>query len=298
MKRTFILALLLCLWVAPLYAAETGDNGIEPATESIQAAGSENTDFAKEDAELIFARIFAGHLEKAETGDADAMVAVGLCYINAEGVAEDSAKAMEWFQKAAKLNNSSAQYFIGKMYYEGNGVKRDYDEAFAWFQKSAAQNDPKGYTGLGLAYYRGRAVKRDYALAQEYFSRAAEMGYAEAKAHLALMYYNGQGVKKDQKKAFELNLQAAEGGSTLAQYSLSKMYYRGKGVKKDMIEAYKWISVSRFMGNDSEDAMEHMNMVSKWLSSPDFDIAKDRASQWLNDHGVIRRAPLLKFRWF
>ena len=86
-------------------------------------------------------------LEKADKlGHPDAPRALGLLYINGDGVAKDYAKAMEYFQKAFQRGNYVAAYDIGAMYKNGEGVPRDIDRAAAYFLIAAK----KGY---GLAQY-------------------------------------------------------------------------------------------------------------------------------------------------
>lgn len=235
---------------------------------------------------------------KAAANDAAAQTAIGVYYLEGEAVGRDYELAMQWFEKAAKQNDSSAQFYIGLMYSEGLGLKRDYIAALEWYEKSASQNDAKGFYGIGLLYFRGKGIKRDYTTALEYFHRAADLGYPDAYAYLGIIYEKGLDVERQLDTAFQANYLGAESGSLLAQYNLSRMYYKGRGVEKDMIQAYKWIAISRFMGNDTDQAMEHMNMVSKWLSSKDFDIAKEQTHKWLEEHNVSRRAPLIKITWF
>jgi TPR repeat protein len=47
--------------------------------------------------------------EAAEQGDADAQYNLGNCYILGMGVAQDKAKAAEWYRKAAEQGHEGAQ---------------------------------------------------------------------------------------------------------------------------------------------------------------------------------------------
>ena len=62
-------------------------------------------------------------------------------YYFGEGVKQDYAKALEWFQKAAEQGYATAQNNLGSMYYNGQGVKVNYAKAAEWFQKAAQQCD-------------------------------------------------------------------------------------------------------------------------------------------------------------
>lgn len=294
-----LICLLFLIFIAsPAWALNVAETqAAEPETGEIAADQLAPTEEDADPEELLL-QDFQALLEKAVANDADAQTAIGVYYLDGEAVGRDYELAMQWFKKAAKQNNSSAQFYIGLMYSEGLGLKRDYIAALEWYEKSAAQNDPKGFYGIGLLYYRGKGIKQDYTTALGYFQHAAGLGYADAYAYLGIIYEKGLGVEKQLDTAFQYNHQGAESGSLMAQYNLSRMYYKGRGVKKDMVLAYKWIAISRYMGNDSDQAMEHMNIVTKWLSNKDFDIAREQTRNWLEEHNVTRRAPLMKMTWF
>ena len=57
------------------------------------------------------------------------------------GVETDSAKAAEWYRKAAEQGLGSAQYHLGRCYEGGHGVTKDLTKAAEWYQKAA----DKGY---------------------------------------------------------------------------------------------------------------------------------------------------------
>ena len=79
---------------------------------------------------------------------ADAQFNLGLMYANGEGVAKDSAKAVELFQKSADQGNVDAQNNLGVMYYSGEGVPRDEAKATEWFKKAAAQGNADAQANL------------------------------------------------------------------------------------------------------------------------------------------------------
>jgi len=66
---------------------------------------------------------------KAEAGDAESQVELGLRYDKAEGVAKDQVEAVKWFRKAAEQNDAAAQYNLGICYERGDGVAEDWVEA-------------------------------------------------------------------------------------------------------------------------------------------------------------------------
>jgi TPR repeat protein len=64
-----------------------------------------------------------------------------LLYSNGLGVAQDYAKAREWFEKAADKGDASAMNKLGWLYENGEGVTQDYTKARGWYQKAADKGD-------------------------------------------------------------------------------------------------------------------------------------------------------------
>src|SRR6266403_2150775 len=62
---------------------------------------------------------------KAEAGDAESQVELGLCYGKGEGVPKDPVEAVKWFRKAAEQNLAKAQLNLGLFYLNGEGVAKD-----------------------------------------------------------------------------------------------------------------------------------------------------------------------------
>jgi uncharacterized protein len=75
--------------------------------------------------------------EAAAKGNADAMVKLGMLYVTGKGVAQDYAKAHEWYEKAADMGNADAMVKLGWLYENGRGVALDYAQAHEWYEKAA-----------------------------------------------------------------------------------------------------------------------------------------------------------------
>ena len=78
---------------------------------------------------------------KAEAGDANSQLELGLRYHNGEGVAKDQVEAVKWYRKAAEQNLAIAQFSLGVCYDKGEGVAKDYVEAYKWRLLAARQGD-------------------------------------------------------------------------------------------------------------------------------------------------------------
>ena len=90
----------------------------------------------------------------ANQGNALAQFKLGVMYDEGNGVAQNTAKAFEWYQKAAEQGNASAQFNIGWMYEHADSVSQDSVKAVEWYRKAADQ----GY-GVVVNYFRA-ASKR------------------------------------------------------------------------------------------------------------------------------------------
>jgi hypothetical protein len=77
----------------------------------------------------------------AEQGSAYAQFNLGVLYDNGQGVPQDDALAMQWYQKAAEQGLSQAQVNLAIMYREGQGLPPDPVRAYFWFALAESQGD-------------------------------------------------------------------------------------------------------------------------------------------------------------
>jgi TPR repeat protein len=120
----------------------------------------------------------------ADHGAMNSMLNLGKSYASGRGVAQDYAKAREWYEKAAARDAVSAMNNLGWLYANGQGVAQDYAKAREWYEKAAAKGDAPAMNNLGWLYRNGQGVARDYAKAREWYEKAADKGNTEAKAQL------------------------------------------------------------------------------------------------------------------
>ena len=159
----------------------------------------------------------AAYRKAADKGSSAAMVELGVMYGTGAGIAKDSAKARELFERAAKAgnprgitnlaaidggtpsdpveartmlekaadaNSAEAQFQLGVMYAQGTGGPKDDVAARALFEKAAARNHAGALEWLGAFYETGRGGAQDKAAAKTYYQRAAALGDDDAKAAL------------------------------------------------------------------------------------------------------------------
>ncbi|NOS70471.1 MAG: hypothetical protein HOP33_11130 [Verrucomicrobia bacterium] len=72
---------------------------------------------------------------KAEKGNADALLCLGVAQLKGEGVAKDEAAAKASFERAGALNHPAAFFNLGVMSLNGLGVPKDEKHAAAMFKK-------------------------------------------------------------------------------------------------------------------------------------------------------------------
>jgi TPR repeat protein len=116
-------------------------------------------------------------------------------------VAQDYAKARDWYEKAAAKDNAGAMVQLGLFYAHGQGGAQDYAKAREWFEKAAPKDNAMGMAYLGILYENGQGVPQDYIKAREWYEKAAAKDSTDAMFNLGVLYQNGKGVTQDYVKA-------------------------------------------------------------------------------------------------
>ena len=76
---------------------------------------------------------------RAEAGDAEAQLNLGVMYDTGRGVPQDDAEAVRWYRLAADQGHARAQGNLGVMCGTGEGVPQDYVQAYMWFNLAASR---------------------------------------------------------------------------------------------------------------------------------------------------------------
>jgi len=84
---------------------------------------------------------FEKYVSKAENGDVDAQVTLGMMYDNGWYVAENKAEAFKWFLRAAERHDAMSQMLVGWAYATGELVPKDLVKAYMWWALAKAQGD-------------------------------------------------------------------------------------------------------------------------------------------------------------
>ena len=131
-------------------------------------------------------------LEKsAAQGHRDALYELGVCYMNGEGVRNDSLKTEELWKKAVQLGNVDAMVALGAAYRGGKGIPENPAACFEMYKAAAEAGSSAGYLHLGICYFNGTGTEADIEKAIETVKVAEDMGNSDAKMLLKRMqrYY-------------------------------------------------------------------------------------------------------------
>jgi TPR repeat protein len=117
-------------------------------------------------------------LEAATTGTgiAAAKTIVGKCYLQGTGVAQDQAKAVEWFLKAHKGGDAEGGLSLGACYHMGRGTPKNDLQALFCFQTAGAKGNMGAQHNAGECYFQGWGTERDFVKAAMWYKKAAAQG--------------------------------------------------------------------------------------------------------------------------
>lgn len=96
----------------------------------------------------------------------------------------------------------------------------DYVKAMEYYEKAAELDNVDGYCRAALYLANGYSGVTDAVKSREYYEKAAGMGSCFALVELSFLYENGNGVERSYEKAFELCEKAAQEGYPYAMFRI------------------------------------------------------------------------------
>jgi TPR repeat protein len=171
---------------------------------------------------------------RAEKGDADALLALGMFYARNLLAARNIDRACTAFAKAAEHDSIAGRYQAALCL-----LKTEPERAAALMQRAADAGHPAAQEAIGRACLE-RKPNPELACAERNLDAAAKAGRPSAQSLLGWMYANGAGVPRDARRASELYLEAARSGDPAAQNNLGELYEKGNGVRKNARLAASW----------------------------------------------------------
>ena len=247
----------------------------------------------------------AQDIEKfAVQGNEEAMFYLGDIYsVGGNGVTKNPKKALEWYEKAAKLGYSNALDRLGHTYMKGDLVPSDYFKAIEYFEKSLELEDSIIIHGINDYFCNfDRSVEEfNKIFAQE--EKSATLGNEWAMCRLARLYEygircNSFKMDSDITKAIEWYEKAANLGSVAALYQLSEIfsgvYFHSE--HKNFKKAVKWLE--KMVAGTSYKSLA-MKKLGDIYSEGDDTLPKDinKAVEWYEksgDNWVFQKIDYLK----
>jgi uncharacterized protein len=202
--QTLCLILLLTLfWPTKALAQEQ-----TPASSGVSSGPSQNLDPNQDIGADQAGALILQWQARAEGNDVTALYNLGQAYRLGRFVGIDLNKALDFYERAARLGYIPAQLNLASMLYFSEPPLQDKALALSWWQQAAQNGDPQARYMLGVLYFNGEDVPRDYARALAYLQRAHEAGLPEAKQSLRMITPHLS--KADQARAKTIYAQIAQ----------------------------------------------------------------------------------------
>ena len=170
------------------------------------------------------------------------MYQIGHCYEWGLGTKQDFAKALFWYEKAAKAGLATAACAAGGIYKSGRHKGEYYAKAFQYFSQAAEKGFHIAEGQLADCFFWGLGTVRDLKQAIAYTERAANHGNKEACGTAGLFYLTHESEKTSDEKAFSYFQKGAELGHSESCFLMGRCYNLGRGTDKDLekaIECYE-----------------------------------------------------------
>ncbi|MDA9557873.1 sel1 repeat family protein [Vibrio sp.] len=216
---------------------------------------------------------------KAESGDVSTIL-----YLAKEAERTDYKSALNWYRKAAHLDNTIAMAGVVRMCerldekgmdeeaaywrvtlssFEGNsaaklkraecllhgrGVERNTSRGEALLQELAKSGNLKGALALGRWYISDTCTPNDPNSSAQWFKHAMLLGSVEGMMHIGLAYIHGQGVKQSRIRGCYWLERAAETGNTEAMFHAGQAWMKHGAEGKCL--AYIWLFLSTSLGRN------------------------------------------------
>jgi TonB family protein len=194
----------------------------------------------------------------------------------------DTRKVAEIEEKATK-GNGDAAYLFGQMCKYGLGIRKDTAKAAEWFHKAAERyqtNATHGnpYTEYHLArmYFDGTDAARDVPMAIRLLENAASYGQVDAQNDLGWILAQGNGVPKDSAKAMDWYRKAAVQGDVSAFANIGWMYEHGEGVERDDVMAYAWYTLATTHGLKALASVSRFELATKARSALEKSLSQEQ----------------------
>jgi len=183
--------------------------------------------------------------QAAEAGSAEAQARYAQMLLDGDGMKQDQAQAVIWFERAARAGHLEAANMMGRCHDLGWGVPIDKARAAAWFRQAAARGLVWAKYNYATLLALGDGVPEDRPAALALFCEAAEAGNAKAHNFIGSFHEDGWVVERDLDEAARHYAIAAAGGDFRGQFNHGRML----AARGEIDEAMRWLGLAWEGGN-------------------------------------------------
>jgi len=134
----------------------------------------------------ILADDLADDVVKAEAGDFEAMLRVGLSYLSDKDD-ENNEDGIKWLEMSSAGGNVTAYYNLGARYQDGESVKQDKHKAIMYLTLAAELGEIRAMNRLAGIYYTGEFAPTNDILAVKWALCAVGLGSKTAEKNMEKM---------------------------------------------------------------------------------------------------------------
>jgi TPR repeat protein len=238
------------------------------------------------------ARAAQAILIAAKEGVLDALALLGQILLDGQGIAQDQALALRWFEIAANGGHLMARNMLGRCFEHGWGCTANATVAARHYRQAAESGLDWGLYNYANLLATGRGVVEDQAQALACYQRAAELGHGKSMNLFGRYLEEGRFCPTDPVAAVEWYRHSAEAGDFRGQFSYAAVLADEGKVE----EALVWLHKALVGGN-----LNFLRVACKALLSathPEIrGLAKDyrhRAMQLGDERDVMELAAVVK----
>ncbi|KAG0346701.1 hypothetical protein BG004_001041 [Podila humilis] len=198
-----------------------------------------------------FDKAFPLWVQASKHGHPDAAYRTGRCYDEGFGTRKDSARAVQFYRKAASANHPGAMWRLGVATLYGElSVAKSPRDGVKWLKRSSQAATPEFPFALyELAQLHERGIENIVFIDPEYsvslYSQAAELGHAASAFRLGECWeYGSLNCKQDPRLSIHYYTLAAQQEHPEASFALAAWYLVGSPgiLPQSDAEAYIWAS--------------------------------------------------------
>lgn len=190
--------------------------------------------------------------EAAAAGNGAAANALGRLYLTEDKSSEASVQAEKWFLQAIEEKNAWGAYNLAWMYrdkVDESNHSSDRDKMIQYYTKAANMDNVSACAELGRIYLYGLFDVEEKMNSAEYFlNKAACKGILNAQSDLASMYFYADYGNHNPEAAYYWAKRAAIAGDASAQFIYANLRGSGKVSEKNEKEAWDWVRKSAEQG--------------------------------------------------